>query len=94
MNLSVFDESKALGFYLFEGCEMSSGDRKIEDKIKTARTEKSCNNCREPVAIGTRYRCHAGVYDGEMRRYAFCTACCVAMTADDPLVAIEARYKQ
>jgi hypothetical protein len=75
----AFNEASALTYYLFDGDFGAPGDRVLHDKIVTAQKEHRCGECLSPITKGTRYRNHCGIYDGALRTYKFCDACCEAM---------------
>lgn len=76
---SSFNEAEALRFALFADDFGEPGDRILSDRIVSARTAHTCNECISPVMPGTRYRKHTGIYGGEIHHYSFCAECCAAM---------------
>ena len=69
----------------FEGDYGGSGsyDRILSDKIVTVRKGGKCHTCEGAIEPKTRVRRRVEVYDGELMRFGWCTACCVAMASND-----------
>lgn len=78
---SVFDEQACLRIDPFEGDFGSSGDKVLTNKIVTARSEKPCVECLEPIRKGERVRTLTAVFDGDLCSYRWCSACCAAFVA-------------
>lgn len=76
-----FDEEKCLSYYPFEGDFGSPGDRTLKDKIVTGRSKSTCVECLSTTQQGERCRVLTAIFDGEMRSYRWCSACCAAFVA-------------
>lgn len=84
-------EAACLHWHPFADDFGEPGDRVLSDKVTTARKAGPCFDCEQPIAPGDRTRALSAKFNGELKRYRWCAACCVAMTADDPTEAMEAR---
>lgn len=59
-------------------CPLSNdgdGPSCFTEKIRTARKEHRCTECRETITIGAKYECVSGVWDGRPDRYKTCLSC-------------------
>jgi hypothetical protein len=75
---------RALGVDPFVGDYGSTGDRKLRDKIVTAKREHRCHggrffDCTGRIAVGERHRVMVEVSDGETTQYRWCQRCTLAM---------------
>ena len=76
---AAFDEREALRYPLFQDDFGAPGDKQLSDQVITARKAATCHECLGPVDVGTRYRKHVGIYDGQLMAFKFCAGCCAAM---------------
>jgi hypothetical protein len=96
------DEEAVLQYYPFEGDFGDPSDRILRDHICTARKMGPCHLCAQIIQPGERIRSLSAKFDGELRSYRWCNACCEAMAkvhgeSDDdsdaePFDALEARF--
>lgn len=87
-------EYKCLQYDPFAGDFGMPGDRTLSDKIVTTTRGGACHICAQPITPGSRIRSCADLSDGEVNRYRWCSACCIAMAVSwsDNGLAIQARY--
>jgi hypothetical protein len=93
--MSAFNESECLALNPFEGDFGEPGDRILEDKIVTARTQKKCCNCLGPITPGSRIRRIRAIFSGKFCGYNMCSDCCAAFAASwtDHGQAIDSRMR-
>ncbi len=66
----------------FQGDFGDQGDRTLRDRMGTARKAGPCSGCSRVVQPGDRVRLLTGRFDGDLRSYRWCPACCAEMAAD------------
>ena len=79
--MASFDEDECLDYNPFEGDFGTPGDVVLRDKFVTARKGGCCVLCLEEIRPGDRVRSLSAVFDGELRSYRWCSACCAAMAS-------------
>jgi len=78
---ATFDEAACLRINPFEGDFGTPGDKILSDRIVSGRSDKPCGECLTPTEKGERVRTMTAVFDGELRSYRWCSACCAAFVA-------------
>lgn len=89
-----FSEHDCLCCDPFEGGFGEASDRRLKDKMVTARKGGPCNLCGVEIQPKERIRTLVAIFDGELSSYRWCNACCAAMAKSlyDDGEAWEARY--
>ena len=72
-------EQDVLKYYQFQDDFGDPGDVCMKDRLVVARTSHICTHCGEKIVPGENYRYEAYKFDGSLRTYHTCTACCNAM---------------
>lgn len=80
-SLTAEQSTDCLKYHLFQDDFGAPGDRVFRDAIGVARKPGWCIECCAPISPGEQQRRHVGLYDGQMRTYRVCFACCAAMAA-------------
>lgn len=78
MNIEKYDQN-VLTFPVFEGDFGDPHDKVLRNNMVQARKEHECHHCTGPIQLQERHRCMQGKYDGEMRTFRWCEACCDIM---------------
>jgi len=81
--MNAEQEAACLQAYPFEGDFGVPGDRVFKDRFGTARKAGPCADCQQPIQPGDRVRLLTGKFDGDLRDYRWCTACCIAMASTE-----------
>ncbi|WP_444891761.1 hypothetical protein ACJJIE_00175 (plasmid) [Microbulbifer sp. TRSA001] len=80
--MAQLNEYDVLHYNPFEGDFGSPSDRRLKDKIVTARAAaKSCHCCSGPINPGERSRVWVDIFDGKLMEFRWCFDCCEAMAA-------------
>lgn len=57
-------------------CDVDSYPEFFSDNSHVAKKQHKCSECRGPIYPGEKYRRRSGKWDGEVRSYTQCIACC------------------